>query len=99
MIIRIFTEGQYELPETALAELDELDAEAEAAVNDQDEARFHERYQRLLDHIRTHGRPLAVDDLRPSELILPPPDISLTSAAREFHGHGLIVAADERVPS
>lgn len=98
MIIRIFTEGQYELPQTALPELHELDAQAEAAIGDRDEPGFHERYQRLLGYIRTHGQPLAVDDLRPSELILPPPDISLAAAAREFHGHGLIAAIDEPVP-
>lgn len=85
MIIRIFTEGQYELPETALAQLHELDAQSEAAIADQDEQRFHERYQRVLDHIRTHGQPLASDDMRPSELVLPPPDSSPAEAARELH--------------
>lgn len=90
MIIRIFTEGQYELPDAALAELHELDAQAEAAIADHDEQRFHQRYQRLLDHIRTHGTPLASDDLRPSELILPPPDSGSAEAARELHELELI---------
>jgi hypothetical protein len=95
MIIRIFTEGQYELPETTLDGLHELDEATQAAIDDGDQERFHELYGRLLEHIRQAGTPLATDDLRPSELMLPPPDISLADAARDFHGHGLIAALDE----
>lgn len=40
MIIRIFGEGQYELPEPALARLHELDAETESAVSLGDSERF-----------------------------------------------------------
>jgi hypothetical protein len=55
-----------------------------------DEQRFHDLYRRLLDHIRHTGTPLAVDDLRASDLIALPPDTTLAEASREFHGHGLI---------
>jgi phage shock protein A len=55
MIIRIFGEGQYELPEPALARLHELDAETESAVSLGDSERFHNAYDRLLEHIRAEG--------------------------------------------
>jgi len=90
MIVRIFNEGQYELPDAALAELHSLDAQTEAAVADADEQRFRELYPKLLQHIRAVGRPLDTDDLRGSELMLPPPDASLAEVAKEFPGHHLL---------
>ena len=71
MIMRIFGEGQYELPDGTLAAMDELDEEVEAALDAGDEQRFRELYGRLLAHIREAGTPLAADDLRTSELMLP----------------------------
>lgn len=99
MIIRILTEGQYELPDAALDGLTELDEATHAAMDARDTERFSQLHRRLLEHIRTAGTPLAADDLRPSELIFPPPDITLAEAAREFHGHGLIAAADDHARS
>ena len=85
MIIRIFGEGQYELPETALPELHELDADTESAVSAGDSDRFHDAYDRLLTHIRAQGQRLAADDLRPSDLLLPPADSAVDEAGRELH--------------
>ena len=90
MIIRIFSEGQYELPEPAAARLHELDADTESAVTTGDDARFHHAYDRLLEHIRTEGTRLRDDDLRPSDLLLPPADTSITEAAREMEALALI---------
>jgi hypothetical protein len=84
MIIRIFSEGQYELPEPALARLHELDADTESAVIDGDSERFHDAYDRLLEYIRTQGTRLRADDLRSSDLLLPPADSSVTEVAREL---------------
>ena len=90
MIIRIFAEGQYELPEPGVARLHELDAETESAVTAGDNDRFHDAYDRLLEHIRTEGTRLSADDLRPSDLLLPPADTSITEAARELEALELI---------
>jgi len=90
MIIRIFGEGQYELLEPALARFHELDADSEGAVIDGDSERFHYAYDRLLEHIRTQGTRLTADDLRPSELLLPPADSSVTEVAREMQALELI---------
>lgn len=90
MIIRIFSEGQYELPDTALPQLHELDSQAEAAIQDGDAERFGELYPQLLEHIRHAGRRLAADELVASDLMVPPPDASLDEVAKEFHGHHLL---------
>jgi hypothetical protein len=40
--------------------------------------------------VRTNGRRLEEDELEGSDLILPPPDVSLEEAKTEFSGEGLI---------
>jgi len=90
MIVRVATEGQYELEDGALERMHVLDDECQAAVDAGDSARFHECYEQLLGLIRSEGRALADDDLVGSDLVLPPPDISLEEARTEFSAHGLI---------
>ncbi|MGI8412556.1 MAG: PspA-associated protein PspAA [Solirubrobacteraceae bacterium] len=90
MIVRIATEGQYEVADGELGALNELDNEAVAACEDDDEERFHEAFTRLLDFVRTRGAPVDADHLGGSDLILPPPDVSLKEARSEFSGEGLI---------
>ena len=90
MIVRIATEGQYDVDADAVAALNELDNDAVAACNTNDEQRFRAAYAKLLDLVRAKGRPLDEDDLEGSDLILPPPDVSLEEAKAEFSGEGLI---------
>ena len=90
MIVRIATESQYRLPEDAGAELNELDNQVVAAVEDGDEDRYHEIFEQMLDLVRQKGEPLDEDELAESEVILPPPDTSFVEAAAEFTGDGLI---------
>ena len=90
MIVRIATEGQYDVDDDAIAALNELDNDAVAACNTNDEERFRAAYAKLLDLVRTKGRPLDQGDLEGSDLILPPPDVSLEEAKAEFSGDGLI---------
>jgi hypothetical protein len=90
VIVRISTEGQYELEDGSIATLNELDNDAVAACEAGDEERFKTSFGKLLELIRTQGRPLDEDELEGSELILPPPDVSLEEARSEFSGEGLI---------
>lgn len=90
MIVRIATEGQYELPDSETDALNELDNDAVGACATDDEQRFHAAFTRLLDLVRGSGQLLHDDDLRGSDLILPPPDVSLEEAKAEFSGEGLI---------
>ena len=90
MIVRIATEGQYELLENDAEVLNELDNEAVAACESGDEEQFRGTYSRLLQFVRENGSPVADDRLAPSDVILPPPDVSLDEARKEFSGEGLI---------
>ena len=90
MIIRISTEGQYRLPDGDADRLNELDNDAVAAVDAGDEDRFHEVFEQMLDLVRSEGRPLAMEDLEESDLILPPPDLTFVEAGEHFTGDGLI---------
>ena len=90
MIVRIATESQYRLPDDDAAQLNELDNEAVAAVEANDEDRFHEVFEQILDFVRSAGQVLDEDELAESDVILPPPDISFVEAAAEFTGEGLI---------
>ena len=90
MIIRISNEGQYELAEGSVAALNELDNQAVAACQARDEDGFRSTYARLLEFVRTHGTPVAEDHLGASDIILPPPDVSLEEASTEFTAEGLL---------
>jgi hypothetical protein len=84
MIIRIATEGQYELTGDALARLDEIDNELLDAISTNDAEAYQARFRSVLDLIRTEGRQLATDELRESDLVLPPPDTTLEEAKDLF---------------
>jgi hypothetical protein len=90
VIVRISTEGQYRLPDEDADRLNELDNEAVAAVEADDEDRFHEAFEQMLELVRSEGRPLEADDLEESDLILPPPDLTFVEAGEHFTGEGLI---------
>jgi hypothetical protein len=90
VIVRISTEGQYELPDSELETLNKLDNEAVMACESSDEQQFRQAYNRLLEVVRSSGTKVGDDELRGSDLILPPPDVSLEEARAEFSGDGLI---------
>lgn len=90
MIVRVSTEGQYELAEPDSNELNQLDDAAVEACEAGDEAKFREAFDRLLELVRERGRPLRDDEIASSDVILPPPDASLEEARADFNGEGLI---------
>ena len=90
MIVRIATEDQYRLPDADAERLNELDNQAVAAVESDDEDRFHEVFEEMLNLVRTDGHKLGEDELEESDVILPPPDLSFSEAHHEFSGDGLI---------
>jgi len=90
MIVRIATEGQYQLADGVADRLNELDNAAVAAAEAEDEAKFTELFGQIIDLIRTEGTPLPADELHGSDVIVPPPDTSYEDARHEFTGEGLI---------
>jgi PspAA-like protein len=90
VIVRISTEDQYRLPDADAQRLNDLDNQAVAAVEADDEDRFHEIFEEMLNLVRTDGHRLGEDELEESDVILPPPDLSFPEAHLEFSGDGLI---------
>lgn len=71
MIIRIMGEGQLKLEDSAVDELNKLDADLEKAVEGSDEAAFGSALSALLARARAVGVELPPDAIEPSQLILP----------------------------
>jgi hypothetical protein len=90
MIVRILGEGQLEVPESAVDELNQLDGALESAVEHSDEASFRSALTALLARIRQVGSPAEAGDLRPSELIIPQPDATMDEVRRLLTDEGLI---------
>ena len=75
MLIRILGEGQYELPESALAELNRLDAALESALKTP-EPDVTPALDALLEFVRTSGVRPPDHEARESDVILPFADAS-----------------------
>ena len=90
MIVRILTEGQFNLPGAHVDELNDLDNRIVEVVENQDEAQFELLLSQMLQLVREKGEPVPVDELVESDLVLPEPDITLEEAAMTFTGEGLL---------
>jgi hypothetical protein len=90
VIVRIATEGQFEVEDSVVDQLNDLDNACVVAVDAGDEATFHQNYDAMLTLVRDHGTELGDDDLHESALILPPPDLTFEEAGEQFTGDGLI---------
>jgi hypothetical protein len=90
MIVRILGEGQLQVPESAVAQLNELDAELEAAVERDDEPAFRAALEALLARLREVGSPADPDTLEPSGLIVPQSDATMAEVRKLLTDEGLI---------
>jgi hypothetical protein len=90
VIVRIATEDQYELSDDHAPRLNELDNAIVDAVRAGNDGTFRQLLGEMLALVRDKGQVVDDDDLRESEVILPPPDLTLEEAAEEFSGEGLI---------
>ncbi|MFE3031084.1 hypothetical protein ACFXKY_05490 [Streptomyces canus] len=90
MIVRIMGEGQVRLAESHLADLNKLDDELLAEMENGDGPGFRRTLQALLTRVRELGVPLPDDSLEPSELILPSSDATLEEVRDLLSDDGLI---------
>jgi len=90
MIVRILSEGQLQVDDSASAELNVLDAVLEKAVNSGDEPAFRSALLALLARVRELGTPLAADSLEPSDSILPRADADLDEVRSMLTDEGYI---------
>ena len=90
MIVRIIGEGQLELDERHLTELNELDDALTEAVDADDEARFGQSLTRLVERVRALGTPVPEDFLGGSDIILPGSGSDLAEVRALLGEEGLI---------
>lgn len=90
MIVRILGEGQLTIEKDALEALNKLDDELMAAVEAGETDRFQAAMGALLGKVRELGTPLPVDELKPSDFILPSAHSSLDEVRDLLSSDGLI---------
>lgn len=90
MIVRISSEGQYNLPGSYIDRLNEIDNALVEAVEAENQADYEVLLKQMLDLVREHGDPVPDDELVESDLILPEPDLTLREAEELFVGEGLL---------
>jgi hypothetical protein len=90
VIVRLMGEGQWEIDDELAARLHELDAATERALEAEDQDALHAALTELADAVRAGGERLDDDVLVPSDLIVPPVDLTLEEAHELMHGEGLL---------
>jgi chromosome condensin MukBEF complex kleisin-like MukF subunit len=90
VIVRLMGEGQYRVRDDVVAKLDKLDDRAVAAVDRDDEADLDAALDEMADLVRAEGERLPDDEIVPSDVIIPPSDLSLEETRMLFAGHGLV---------
>jgi len=88
MIVRISGVGQYELDDEAIKQLDQLDTRLTDALNASDEDAFKTTLSETIGFVQTSGKPLPDDRVVPSDVIIPPDDVSLSEAKDFFTVEG-----------
>jgi hypothetical protein len=90
VIARLMNEGQYRIDDDLHRELDALDEKAAEALEAGDERELDARLEDMWRLVRERGERLPDDDLSPSDLIIPPADLTLEETRELFSEQGLI---------
>ena len=90
MIVRIMGEGQFEVPDSLVDRLNELDNAVLAALDTGDEADFRVSLAALLAAVRAGGTPVAHDVLVPSDATLPFDEATVDEVKALLREDGLI---------
>ena len=90
MIVRLLTDGQYRVSEDVVKRLNGLDDQATAALDRDDEDELGRRLEEMWSLVRDQGERLLEEEIAPSDVIIPPADLTLEETRQLFHGDGLI---------
>jgi hypothetical protein len=90
VIVRLMGEAQYRIDDDVRGQLNELDDQAIAAMEASDEPALDGVLDRMAQLVRERGERLADDDLSPSDLLIPPSDLTLEETRQLFSDEGLI---------
>jgi hypothetical protein len=90
VIARLMGEGQYRIDEDLRAQLNDLDEQAAAAMENEDEPALDGFLDQMWDLVKERGERLPDDDLSASDLIIPPSDLTLEETRQLFTEEGLV---------
>jgi len=94
MIVRLMGEGQYEIDKKHQDAVNKIDNNIVKIVNSKDEktveAAFNKEFKKLFDYVRKNGKKIPHEIIKPSDIIIPPADLTLEEARKIFRGEGLI---------
>jgi hypothetical protein len=90
MIVRLMNEGQYRIDDGLRERLNEIDERAMQALDAEDEDELDMLLQRMWDLVQTDGERVPDDELLPSDLLIPPTDLTLEETRKLFSDDGLI---------
>jgi len=97
MIVRLMNEGQYRIDDDLLQQLNELDDRATAAAESDDEQTLDDALDEMFSLVKSRGEALADDELTPSDILIPPSDLTLEETKELLTDEGFI--PDLPVPS
>jgi len=83
-------EGQYRVEDGLREQLNALDDRAQTALDADDEPALDDMLDEMWQLIRDRGERLPDEDLSPSDLIIPPSDLTLEETRKLFTEEGLI---------
>ncbi|HEY6961505.1 MAG TPA: hypothetical protein VI408_06400 [Gaiellaceae bacterium] len=90
MIVRLLGEGQYRVDDALTTRLNQLDEKILDAVAANDEQALWDGLAALADAVRAGGERLSVEELCPSDAVIPPEDLTLDEARDLMSDAGFI---------
>jgi hypothetical protein len=90
VIVRISGTGQYELDDAGVRKLDELDTKLTNALHSGQEREFHQLLHETIQFVQQNGKEVPDDTVVPSDVIVPPEDVTLAEAQNFFTDEGLM---------
>jgi hypothetical protein len=90
VIVRLMGEGQFRANDELLGRLHELDDRAQSAADAGDEPELDSLLDEMWQLVQGKGERLADDDLHPSDVVIPPSDLTLEETQQLFSDQGLI---------
>ena len=90
MIVRLMGEGQWRADDALRERLNTLDEQATAALERDDEPELDRVLEQMWQLVKSEGEQLPDEDLAPSDVIIPPSDLTLEETRQLFEGEGLI---------
>lgn len=90
MIVRLMGEGQFRVDDACVEILNDLDTRALEAIGRDDETELDLYLDQMWELVRKEGTPLADEDLSPSDVVIPPSDLTMEETRRLFSDEGLI---------